>query len=57
MYEPRALVAMGVTGKLIMRDAKTDKHRTTINIEAAAKLNAVLQASKEPRGEPAAEAA
>lgn len=34
----RALIAMGITGKLTLLDGKTGKPRTIINIEKAARL-------------------
>jgi hypothetical protein len=34
----RALVALGVTGKLQVYDARTDRLRSTVDIERAAKL-------------------
>jgi hypothetical protein len=34
----RALLAKGLTGTVMVMDASTGKHRTTVNIEAAAKL-------------------
>ena len=34
----RALVALGHTGRLTMWDARTDAHRSTVAIEAAAKM-------------------
>jgi hypothetical protein len=36
----RALLAKGITGKVMVLDANTHKHRTTVNIEKAAKLSA-----------------
>jgi hypothetical protein len=37
----RALPAKGVTGMVMVIDANTGKHRTTVNIEIAAKLRVV----------------
>jgi hypothetical protein len=37
----RALLAKGITGKVKVIDANTGKHRTTVNIEKAAKLRTV----------------
>ena len=34
----RALLARGITGTVMVLDANTSRHRTTVNIEAAAKL-------------------
>ena len=34
----RALLAKGITGTVMVMDANTGQHRTTVNIEAAAKL-------------------
>jgi hypothetical protein len=37
----RALLAKGITGMVKVLDANTGKHRTTVNIEKAAKLRTV----------------
>jgi hypothetical protein len=37
----RALLAKGITGKVMVLDASTGRHRTTVNIEIAAKLRVV----------------
>jgi hypothetical protein len=37
----RALLAKGITGKVMVLDANTGTHRSTVNIEIAAKLRAV----------------
>jgi hypothetical protein len=37
----RALVARGITGMVMVLDADTGEHRTTVNIEKAAKLRTV----------------
>jgi hypothetical protein len=34
----RALLAKGITGTIVVMDANTKKHRTTIDVEKAAKL-------------------
>ena len=34
----RALLARGITGTVMVQDANTGKHRTTVNVEKAAKL-------------------
>jgi hypothetical protein len=36
----RALLAQGITGTVMVVDANTGKHRTTVNIQKAAKLKA-----------------
>ena len=41
----RALLARGIKGRVEIRDGKTGKHRSTVNIEAAAKL----RVSSDPR--------
>jgi hypothetical protein len=41
----RALLAKGITGMVMVMDANTGKHRTTVNIEAAAKLRTVESGS------------
>ena len=37
----RVLLSKGIIGKVMVMDANTGKHRTTVNIEAAAKLRTV----------------
>ena len=44
----RALLAKATTGKVMMLDANTKKHRSTIDIEKAAKLR-TIETSTYPR--------
>ena len=45
----RVLLARGVTGSIVILDANTGKHRTTVNIEAAANLTVSESRRQSPR--------